>query len=68
LVSGLECVQVLKRAGFDVAARLPGCVELRGEGCAIQVPLAERLDPEVLAAILHKANMTASRFLLLLDE
>jgi hypothetical protein len=67
-VSGLQCVQALRRAGFAVSARLPGCAELRGQGQAIQVPLAGRLEPEVLAAILHKAGMTASTFLMLLDE
>jgi hypothetical protein len=68
LISGLQCVQALNRAGFVVSARLPGCVELWGRRRAIRVPLAECLDPEVLAAILHKADVPASRFVLLLDE
>jgi hypothetical protein len=66
-VSGLECVQALRGDGFEVVARLPGCVELRREHLVVHVPLADRMGPEVLITILLKAHVAPVRFFELID-
>ena len=67
-VSGAECVQVLRRAGFIVEGRAAGCADLQREGEVVRVPLTERLSPDVLIAILIKAKVGPARFVALLDD
>jgi hypothetical protein len=67
-VSGLECVQALWQEGYRLVARHPGCVEIRRHDLTLQVPLADRLDPDVLIALLIKARVGPVRFLELLDS
>jgi hypothetical protein len=66
-VSGRECVQALRRARFVVQVTAAGCADLRRDGEAVQVPLVDRLSPDVLVAILIKARVGPVRFLELLD-
>jgi hypothetical protein len=67
-VSGIECADALRRAGFrDVATSQPGVVELHRGSQLVAVPLAIRLDFAVLVAILQKAGVDPEFFLELLD-
>jgi len=66
-VSGLECVQALRGAGFQVQARLPGCVELFRNQLVVQVPLANQLSPDVLVAVMIKACIGPKELLDLLE-
>jgi hypothetical protein len=56
-VSGLECVQVLRAAGFGVRASFPGYVELLRDRFVVQVPLATQLAPDVLIAVMIRAGI-----------
>jgi hypothetical protein len=67
-VSGLECAAALRRAGFRLRRSPPGIVNLARDGELIPVPLARRLELEVLITVLTKAGIGPARFLLLLDE
>jgi hypothetical protein len=67
-VSGLECAAALRRAGFRLRRSPPGIVNLSREGDAIPVPLAQRLELEVLITVLMKAGIGPARFLQLLEE
>ena len=69
-VSGLECVQTLRRAGFVIQSNHGGYVELVREGLMVEVPvpLSELLTRDVLAAILQRAGVGPTRFVALLDE
>ncbi len=67
-ISGLECAQALRGDGFRLLAKVPGCIELHRDATLIQVPLAERLTPDVLIAILLRAGVGPARFLHLLES
>jgi hypothetical protein len=67
-VSGLECAAALRRAGFRLRRSPPGIVNLSRGGDVIPVPLAKRLELEVLITVLMKAGIGPVRFLELLDE
>jgi hypothetical protein len=67
-LSGLECVQALRAAGFRLRSKLPGCVEVGRAELVLQVPLADQLSPDALIAILLKAGISPRRFLDLLEE
>jgi hypothetical protein len=67
-VSGLECIRALRQEHFVICANLAGCVELQRGDLRLDVPLANPLDPMVLAAILQRAGITPTRFLELLDD
>jgi hypothetical protein len=69
-VSGLECVQALRRAGFVIQSNHGGYVELYRKGLMVEVPvpLSELMTRDVLAAILQRARVGPTRFIALLDE
>ena len=67
-VSGLECAAALRRAGFRLRPSPPGIANLTRDADLIRVPLAKRLEPEVLITILTRAGIGPARFLELLDE
>jgi hypothetical protein len=67
-VSGLECAAALGRAGFWLLPSPPGVAVLTRASEWIAVPLAKRLEPEVLITVLMKAGIGPARFLQLLDE
>jgi hypothetical protein len=67
-VSGMECIRVLRRAGFVIFANLGGRAELHRDGVTLEIPLSEALSPDVVVAILHRAGITPNRFLALMDE
>jgi hypothetical protein len=67
-VSGLQCAAALRRAGFRLRRSPPGIVNLTRDGELIPVPLATRLEPEVLITVLTKAGIGPARFLQLLEE
>lgn len=67
-VSGTECARALRRAGFRIHARPPGCIELEWDGLVVPVPLSEQLGPDVLVAVLLRAHIGPLRFLALLEE
>lgn len=67
-VSGLECAAALRRAGFRLRRSPPGTVYLSRDGDVIPVPLATRLEVEVLIIVLTKAGIGPARFLELLEE
>jgi hypothetical protein len=66
-VSATECVQALQRDGFRIHARPPGCVELERDGLVIPLPLSDQLRPDVLVAVLQRAQVGPLRFLALLE-
>jgi hypothetical protein len=68
LVSGLQCVDALQRAGFVVQARTSRVIDLSQGGNVIRVPLAEKLDWEVLVVILQRAGIGPAAFVALLEE
>jgi hypothetical protein len=68
LVSGLQCIGALQRAGFVVQARTSRVVDLSQGGEVIRVPLAEKLDWEVLVVILYRAGIGPAAFAALLEE
>jgi hypothetical protein len=67
VVSALECVDALRRAGFAVQASPSGIVELARGEVVIQVPLAERLAWEALVVILYRAGIGPATFVELLS-
>jgi hypothetical protein len=69
-VSGLQCVQALRRAGFAILQNLGGYVELRLEERMVEVPvpLAKQLGFDVLVAILKRTGIGPRSFVALLDE
>lgn len=67
-VSGLECVRALRHAGFVVQSQLAGCVTVHNGGVAIEVPLADLLEPTALVTILERAGIPPARFVELLEE
>ena len=66
--SGADCVVVLVRDGFTSQTVHAGCADLQRDGDMIRVPLVDCLNPEVLTAILHRASISATRFLLLRNK
>jgi hypothetical protein len=67
-VSGLECAAALRRAGFRLRRSPPGIVNLSRDDDLIPVPLATRLELEVLITVLTKAGIGPALFLQLLEE
>jgi hypothetical protein len=67
VVSGLECVDALRRAGFVIQASPSGIVELARGQEVIEVPLAEKLAWEALVVILHRAGIGPAAFVELLS-
>ncbi len=66
-VSGFEVVHVLQQVGFALQPG-PACIaQLQRDAEVIEVPLSDRLEPNVLIAILQRARLTANGFLALLD-
>jgi hypothetical protein len=67
-VSGLECVDALRRGGFVIQPSPVGFADLQRDRDFVRVPLAERIDPSALAGILQRACVSPTRFVELLDE
>jgi hypothetical protein len=67
-ISGAECVRALHRAGYRLRTVAAGCAAVQRDGDTVDVPLIDRLTPDVLAAILAKARLGPVAFLEALGE
>jgi hypothetical protein len=67
-VSGIECVDALLRGGFVVQPSPVGFADLHKDRAFVRIPLAERIDPQALAAIVQRAGISPTRFVELLDD
>jgi hypothetical protein len=67
-VSGFELVSVLEQIGFVLQPGSAGVATLQRYGDVIEVPLSDRLDPDVLIAILQRAGLTPSGLISLLGK
>jgi hypothetical protein len=67
-VSGVECTAILRSAGFTFAKKMPGCIVMVQDDLLVEVPLSERLDPDVFVALLIKARIGPARFFELFDD
>jgi hypothetical protein len=63
VVSGIECIEVLQRAGFRRTRSPSGLVALERGYRAVFVPEGARLDPDALAILLRIAGVTSAEFL-----
>jgi hypothetical protein len=66
-VSGFEVVYVLQHIGFVLRRGPGGVATMHRDGVILEVPLSDRLDLQVLVAILRRAGLTAQALLALLD-
>jgi hypothetical protein len=66
-VSGYEVVYVLEHVGFILRPGSGGVATMQRDGDVVEVPLSDRLDTEVLIAILRRARLTPRALLGLLD-
>jgi hypothetical protein len=66
-VSGFELVYVLEHVGFVLRPGFPGVASMQRQGEVVEVPLSDRLELEVLIAILHRARLTSRALMALLD-
>lgn len=67
-VSGAECVDALRTAGFCVVARSGEAVTLTREARTVVVPDVPMVSPEVLMEILRAADLPYDEFLELLSD
>lgn len=67
-VSGSECVDALRSAGFDVCSRTDEQTLLGKAGRSVSVRTGSLLLPDELLAILRDAGLAYSDFLDLLSE
>ena len=67
-ISGMECVRALERTGLTVEHASEAVVTLGGQAQSVQVPLVDRLSPDILVAILIRAGVGPTRFMDLLNR
>jgi hypothetical protein len=67
-ISGFECVEALRLAGFRVVERAAGSTVLRRASRVVIVPDALVLAPDVLASVLGAAGMSESGFRTLVTD
>jgi hypothetical protein len=67
-VSTEECVRVLVRLGYHVAARDPQRVEVARDWHVVSVPQCEPLSPEDIARVLRDAGVSQLEFLESLEK
>ena len=63
VISGAECIAVLRRFGYDVVRTRGSHVRLRAPGhIPVTVPLHRELDRGTLSEILRTAGVTVAAF------
>lgn len=67
-ISGRECVDALRLAGFRVVRRSCEATLLRRDQRLVVVPNALELPASVLDSLLEESNLSHERFLWLLSE
>lgn len=67
-ISGFECVEALRLAGFRVVERAAGTTVLRRASRVVVVPDSLVLAPHVLASVLASADMSEACFRMLLAD